>query len=205
MLRSQPRNAVAARYDYSYLDRSVAERVRAAAGRISQHIKQSVAGIIAIGLDLRHVKALLPHGDFLPWVHTEFEWTERTARYFMAVAEHFGPKAETISDLAITPTAAYLLTAPSTPDEARQAAIARAEAGDKITTAVAKELVARARKKVAGKGRLLSGEKLVGRLEKVLQRIRQSCRPDDLPAFARQLHAFADSVERGQPGRGRQP
>jgi hypothetical protein len=41
----------------------------------------------------------------------------------------------------------HLLWPPSTPDEARQVAIERAEAGQEITTAVAKEILAETRKK----------------------------------------------------------
>jgi hypothetical protein len=52
-----------------------------------------------------------------------------------------------ISDLGIQPAAAYLLAAPSTPDEARQAAVERAQPGERITTAVAKEIVATSRKR----------------------------------------------------------
>jgi hypothetical protein len=40
------------------------------------------------------------------------------AQNFMAVAGAFGPKTDIIADLAIQPTAAYLLAAPSVPDEA---------------------------------------------------------------------------------------
>jgi hypothetical protein len=75
--------------------------------------------VIAVGDELLAAKARLPYGRFGPWLQAEFGWTERTARHFMAVAERFGPKAEIISELAIAPTAAYLLAAPSTPDNER--------------------------------------------------------------------------------------
>jgi hypothetical protein len=42
--------------------------------------------------------------------------------------------------------AAYLLAAPSAPDEAREQAVKRAEAGEKVTTEVAREILAEARK-----------------------------------------------------------
>ena len=54
----------------------------------------------------------------------------------MSVAERLGPKSATISDLAIDPTAAYLLARPSVPDDVIQRTRARAAAGEKITTAV---------------------------------------------------------------------
>src|SRR5947208_15313192 len=82
------------------------------------------------------VKEALEHGHFGPWLKAEFGWGERTAQNFMSVAERF--KFAKIADLPIQPSAAYYLAAPSVPDEARQQAIERAEAGEEINTAVAK-------------------------------------------------------------------
>src|SRR5262245_16411051 len=106
------------RFDYSCVNGNVAERARSTAERIREGGKRTLEDLIAVGNDLLATKAALPHGQFGPWLEAEFGWTERTARNFMAVAEAFGPKTEIISDLAIAPTAAYLLAAPSTPEEA---------------------------------------------------------------------------------------
>jgi hypothetical protein len=51
------------------------------------------------------VKILLPHGQFGPWLATEFGWTERTAQRFMRAVEVFGSKADTVS--VLEPTAIY--------------------------------------------------------------------------------------------------
>jgi hypothetical protein len=96
----------------------VAERVRSTAARIRERVKQTLEAIIEVGNDLLEVKKALPHGQFGQWLGLKCGWTECTARNFMAVAERFGPKTEIISDLTIQPTAAYLLAAPSVPDEA---------------------------------------------------------------------------------------
>ncbi len=140
-------------FDYSQLEASVAERVRTAAENIRQKVKKTIEEIIEVGNELLKMKEALPHGQFGPWLRAEFGWTERTARNFMAVAEGFGAKSEMISDLTIQPTAAYLLAAPSVPEEARQTAIERAEGGEKITTVVAKEIVAEAKKKAVRGGK----------------------------------------------------
>src|SRR5262249_37303709 len=146
-MAKQPKtDLVIAGFDYTPLDAGVAEIARTRAERIRAKVQRSLADLIDVGNDLLAVKTALPHGQFLPWLGAEFGWTERTARHLMAVAERFGPKSEMISDLTIQPTAAYLLAAPSAPDEAREAAIERAEAGERITSAVAKEILARARK-----------------------------------------------------------
>src|SRR4051812_30163013 len=108
---------VPAGFDYTRLGSNVAARIRATAEHIRQRVRQTLLGIVEVGSDLLEVKEALPYGQFGPWLRAEFGWTERMARNFMAVAERFGPKAEIISDLAICPTAAYLLAAPSTPDE----------------------------------------------------------------------------------------
>jgi hypothetical protein len=63
----------------------------------------------------------------------------------MSVAERF--KSAKIADLPIQPSAAYLLAAPSVPDEARQVAVEKAEAGEEITFATAKKIVAEVMKR----------------------------------------------------------
>lgn len=49
-------------------------------------------GMIEIGLELIAAKAEIGHGKWTAWLETEFDWTDRTARYFMAVAERFGKR-----------------------------------------------------------------------------------------------------------------
>jgi hypothetical protein len=181
-------------FDFAALDETVAAQVQNAAQRIRQFIKQTVVGIIAIGNELLAVKLALGHGQFLPWVNTEFGWSERMAHNFMAVATRFGPKTEIIADLHIDPTAAYLLAAPSAPDAARQAAIARAEVGEHITQEVAREIVTSFRKS-GSKGQVLSAAKLHDRLVKTVQRCRARWQPDEVAALAQRLREFAASLE----------
>lgn len=80
--------------------------------------------IIEVGRELAAAKAGMAHGDWLPWLRTEFDWDERTARNYMRVAEAF--KSETVSDfsdLAIEPTALYALSTPEVPQSVRDGAI----------------------------------------------------------------------------------
>ncbi len=192
-------NSLAVRgFNYACVERGVADQVRGQAARIRETVKRSLEAVIEVGRDLRAAKGALPHGLFGTWLKAEFGWTERTARNFMAVAERFGPKTEIISDLAIAPTAAYLLAAPSAPEEACLAAVRRAEAGERITACVARDLLARARKKVSGGGALLPKEDLAPRLGRVLERFRGRWRSDEVGAFIGQLRAFADELEKVQ-------
>ena len=128
-------------FDYRSLKPSIANQIQSTAKDIRENIKRTLLGIIEVGHGLLRVKEYLGHGQFGTWLLAEFGWADRTARNFMAVAEQFGTKTEMISDLAIDPTAAYLLAAPSAPFEARQAALDRAQAGEKITATVAKEIL----------------------------------------------------------------
>lgn len=125
-------------FDYSSLDTETAQFVQQQTSEIKGLFRQSIENILRIGQNLLQVKERLPHGQWLTWLEAEFGWTVRTARNYMQAAEEF--KWETVSDLNIAAKALYLLASPSTPDEARDEAIARALAGEKITPAAAREL-----------------------------------------------------------------
>ena len=183
-------------FNYDLIEAKVAEQARSSAESIRQKVKKSIEDIIGIGNDLLAVKEALPHGQFVPWLQAEFGWAERTARNFMSVAEQFG-KSANFADLPIQPSAAYLLAAPSTPDEARQAALERAEAGEQITTSIAKEILAEARKKKRPKRRkAVSSDKLGVRLVKSLERYKERWNQKELSELARQLREFADALEK---------
>jgi hypothetical protein len=189
-------------FNYDLLEAKTAEKVRSTANRIREKVKRTIEDLIDVGNDLQAVKEVLPHGQFGPWLKAEFGWGERMAQNFMSVAERFGPKTEIIADLTIQPTAAYLLAAPSVPDEARDKAIERAEAGEQITAAVAKEIVVQTRKKKRPKRhKALPIDKLSGRLVKVLDRYRERWDPKELGELARQLREFADSLEGQKVGK----
>ncbi len=188
-------------FDYAPLEAQVAERVRSSAEKIRSTVQKTIEDIIVVGQELLAVKESVGHGHFGAWVRAEFGWTERTAQNFMSVAERFGANPKLISDLTIQPTAAYLLAAPSAPDEARQQAIERAEAGEEITTSVAKEILAETRKKKRPRRqKAVPTVKLGLRLMNVLERYKERWKPDELSELARQLREFADALEK--PGRG---
>jgi hypothetical protein len=187
-------------FNYDLLEAKVAEQARSSAERIRQKVKKTLESIIEVGNDLVAVKEALPHGQFGPWLRAEFGWSERMAQNFMAVAGAFGPKTEIIADLAIQPTAAYLLAAPSAPDEARQAALERAEAGEQITTAVAKEILAETRKRRPRRKKAVPSEKLGLRLVKSLERYKERWNQKELSELARHLREFADALEKPASG-----
>jgi hypothetical protein len=184
-------------FNYDLLETKVADRVRNAADRIRERMKKTVEDIIEVGNNLLAVKEALPHGQFLLWLKAEFGWSERMAQNFMSVAERF--KSAKIADLPIQPSAAYLLAAPSVLDRARQVAIEKAEAGEEITFATAKEIVAETRKKKRPRRRKsLPADKLSPRLVSVLERYRDRWNPKQLSGLARLLREFADALEKPQ-------
>ena len=72
--------------------------------------------IIEMGQHLIEVKAAIGHGNFLPWLEAEFGWSDRTAARLIRVAEKF----DKLSNLdSVSPSALYILAAPSTPDDVR--------------------------------------------------------------------------------------
>jgi hypothetical protein len=118
----------------------------------------------------------------------------------MSVAEQF--KSAKIADLPIQPSAAYLLATPSVPDEAREKAVEKAEAGEEITFAAAREIVAEARKKKRPRRqKTIPADKLAGRLVNVLERYRDRWDPKELAELARQLREFADSLDSPKGGK----
>ncbi len=182
-------------FDYSPLEAQVAEQVKSSAETIRQQLRNTLESAVKIGQELLAVKEALPHGQFLPWLQAEFGWAERTAYNFMSVAQRF--ELATIANLPIQPTAAYLLAGPSVPDEARQVAVEKAEAGEEINTKIATEIVADTKKKQRPKRKkLVHANKLGLRLVKVLDRYRERWNPDELAELARQLREYADALDK---------
>ena len=88
--------------------------------------------LLTIGQHLVEVKDVLEHGQFSDWCQTEFDMSQRTAQRMMQVAEVFGGKNDTVS--LLTDTAMYLLSAPSTPEPAREQVIQEAQTTGKSPT-----------------------------------------------------------------------
>jgi hypothetical protein len=101
--------------------------------------KRTVCDIIEAGERLKKAKQLCGHGRWLPWLK-QFGWTEATALNFMRVSE-LALKSPAVVDLSIPFSGLYLLAAPSTPDEAREAVIEAAAGGERITYAEVKTAV----------------------------------------------------------------
>ena len=196
--RALPYHLALAKYDLLHITRNSFElRPHPAAPPIALEL---AATCFAMGAS-SCIESFVMSRTLGPWLQAEFGWSRRTAENFISVAETFHPKSEIIANLTILPTAAYLLAAPSVPEKARQEAIERAEGGEKITTVVAKEIVAEAKKASPRRPRKLPTEKLSLRLRKLLDGYKKRWNPDGLSELARQLREFAEALESQRGGR----
>lgn len=134
-----PESLTRSAFDYSNLDADTAQFLNQQASAIKVLVKQSLENIIEVGKRLIEVKDLLAHGEWMDWLDAEFGWSERTALNYMRVSREF--KIENISNLQIANSALYLLAQPSTPEEAREEAVLRAQSGERITVSSTKELL----------------------------------------------------------------
>jgi hypothetical protein len=132
------------RFDYNALELEQRVVVQQRTSEIKTLIQQSVQTTIEIGQKLIEIKARLGHGHWGQWLETEFDWSRDTAEDLMQAARIFGQNPK-ISEFGRS--ALYLLSSPSTPESAREEAIALAEAGERITHAKAREIVATAKAK----------------------------------------------------------
>ncbi len=120
-------------FDYSALAKDASDKARRSAQAIRSRIEDTRKNLILIGEELRAIKALLAHGQFGAWVKSEFNWSQRTAENYMAVAEKLGAfKIETVSILpAVTQ---YKLAA--APEPVQKAVVAKLEIGELTPKAV---------------------------------------------------------------------
>ncbi|NJP22126.1 MAG: DUF3102 domain-containing protein [Hydrococcus sp. CRU_1_1] len=153
---------VSSSFDYTALDIDTASFVRQQTGEIHELVRRSAQDIFEIGQKLIQVKEKLGHGNFRNWLIAEFDWNERTAQNFMNVARQF--KSETVAHLPLAATALYILSAPSTPAEIREEAIARAQGGEPITkkkaTAMTRAHGQRQKKKASLEEEILDSSKV---------------------------------------------
>lgn len=128
-------------FDYESLAPEVRTDVRESARRIHELERRTSESIIEIGQHLIRVKQRLPHGEFMPWLDAEFGWSWDTANRFIRVAEFVRDNPQFAEYQKFQPSALYLVTANSTPDEVRDGFLAMADAGKPVTHSAVKEAI----------------------------------------------------------------
>src|SRR5262245_12062158 len=129
-------------FDYDAVRPDLAARLRERAERIARREAGVRQAILDNGRDFAEARVELRHnkaGGFEGWVG-HHGWSRAAAYNYIAAWEHFG-NCPTVGQLMIDAKALYALAAPSTPEEAREEAIARAEDGEQITHAKAQEII----------------------------------------------------------------
>jgi Protein of unknown function (DUF3102) len=108
-------------------------------------LSRTVKDVAEIGRRLIEAKSVVGRGKWLPWLDREFGWSEDTAENFMRVHKFVDglSNSETIRNLVLTlpVSSVYLLAAPSTPAEARDEIIERAEAGEVLLVPEVKRVI----------------------------------------------------------------
>ena len=134
-----------------------AEHIRKVCECANQHLLEHV---VIIGRNLVEAREICPHGEWLPWLKREFDWSHSTADRFIQVY-HQRDKLPNMGNFRFPLSAQYLLAAPSTPPEARQDIKERVESGERLTTAQVKESITETKQ-----AKLEHGRKQVARLKK---------------------------------------
>jgi hypothetical protein len=122
--------------------RSVVERED---GEFTRNMEAAGAAFILACRNVLHIHEALRYKrpGFVDWCNSKRGFSDETGRKMLRVAQMFQDSGN------IPPIesreALYLLAAPSTPEPAREEALARAEAGEEITRTAAKEIVERHR------------------------------------------------------------
>ncbi len=157
-------------FDYDQLDAATRAVVEARRDEIRSRARHLAGGVIEIGRSLIDVKARLPHGQFACWLAAEFSWTDRTARKYMRIAEVFG---ETEVASVLGTEALDALASESTPEEVRDAFLARAEAGQSARRRDVRQAVAAIRQPEPEPiRRVFDGDEEVEEVEEVDLRLR---------------------------------
>ena len=115
--------------------------------------KQAISSVIEIGGRLHACKFLVGHGNWADWLKTEFDWSERTARYFISVYDLAKSKSANFAELGLPLSAIYLLAAPSTPPDAVDEVTERAERGEVVKFDDVREVIEEHKDRANGKPR----------------------------------------------------
>ena len=125
------------------LDPEVEAELAPRAERIRSLVNVARSCIIEVGRELIEAREDIPHGQWLPWLRHEFQWSRDTAANYIRVAEAFQiPNSSEFPAFNISARALYALAAPGIPQTVRDAAVQAAVEGGHITEAEAEKLIA---------------------------------------------------------------
>ncbi|MEL4894535.1 diguanylate cyclase domain-containing protein [Crocosphaera sp. Alani8] len=126
-------------FNYQRLNPQLRDRIQELTVDIKNRLRRCAQDIYIIGYNLCQIKQQLKHGEFRIWLKTEFDWSVSAANKFMHVSQRFC--LDDLEEVEISPSALYVLAAPSTPQEVRNQALIKAKQGQTITFSFAKQLL----------------------------------------------------------------
>ncbi|EAZ91258.1 DUF3102 domain-containing protein [Crocosphaera chwakensis] len=126
-------------FNYQQLNPQVRHEIQELTLDIRNRLRRCAQDIYIIGDHLCKIKQQLKHGQFRTWLKAEFDWSVSAANKFMQVSQQF--QLNDLETVEISPSALYILAAPSTPEEVRTQALEKAKQGKTITFSFAKQLL----------------------------------------------------------------
>ena len=106
--------------------------------RAASEGKRFITTVVQIGRRLDAVKGRVGHGNWLPWLRENFDWSgETAANYIAAFRLSKSPKFLSLKNLPLEMI--YLLGRRGVAEEARAAVAAQVEAGEKVTFPITKK------------------------------------------------------------------
>lgn len=106
---------------------------------------QITTGFLDLGARLNEAKELLAHGEWLPWLEREMQFSERTAQKFMALAREYEGNPQLASDLGSEKAFALLALPREEREEIAQHGVTvdgKTKAASDLTTREVKQIVA---------------------------------------------------------------
>lgn len=128
-------------FNYDLLDFPTREFVERQTSAIKAIYARTLRDAWEAGRLLLEVKEKLEHGQFCRWVAVELGLSKSTACNQMRFAQSF--KSATIAQMDLPISTCYELARTSTPISARDEVIQRSQAGEKITTTITRQIIAR--------------------------------------------------------------
>ncbi|WP_107669146.1 diguanylate cyclase domain-containing protein [Cyanothece sp. BG0011] len=126
-------------FNYQQLNPQVRHQIQELTIDIKNRLRRCAQDVYIIGHNLCQIKQQLKHGQFRAWLEVEFDWSVSAANKFMQVSKQF--HLEDLEDVDISPSALYVLAAPSTPQAIRNEALDKAQQGQTISFSFAKQLI----------------------------------------------------------------
>lgn len=115
---------------------------------------QITTGFLDLGARLNEAKELLAHGEWLPWLEREMQFSERTAQKFMALAREYEGNPQLASDLGSEKAFALLALPREEREEIAQHGATvngKTKAASDLTTREVKQIVAERKQPFDGK------------------------------------------------------